>query len=183
MGILRVFRATLALAVLLGSMPMRAEQLERSGYWAGFDVGAGFLERSRTGRDDSSTDLYLGMKVGYTVTPRILAAIELSGWLQEATNRQNPTEGEGLMQVFLVSRLYPLEDAGLFAKVGGGWLRQWNNEPGRTSLDGWGVVVGAGYDFALSKRYAVTPFLNFSYGDAGSQEHQAVTVGVGLTIQ
>jgi hypothetical protein len=182
--------ALLGIINLIGSPIAGAAQLEHAGFWGGLDIGAGFLERSNGGFDDSSTDIYLGGKFGYTITPQFLAALELSGWNQEATEDvrfdpdADPTKGEGLMQVFLISRLYPMKNSGLFTKVGGGWLRQWNNDPASAgALDGWGVVVGAGYDFAFSKKYAVTPFVNFSYGEANTQEHRAITVGVGFTMQ
>jgi outer membrane autotransporter protein len=76
-----------------------------------------------------------------------------------------------------------MRDSNLFAKVGGGWVRQWVNGPaGKSTLDGWGATVGVGYDYSLGRNWAVTPFLNYSFGKAEDQKHQAVTLGVGFSF-
>lgn len=179
------YSAWMGVAVLLvsGAGAVSAQETERSGFWGGIDVGAGYVDRSVTGLDNQSTDIYLGFKAGYVVHPQVLVGLELSGWNQEATDRNDPTQGEGLMQAFVISRIYPTRDANLFAKVGGGWIRQWRNSAtGDSTLDGWGATVGLGYDYALGSGWAVTPFLNYGFGEAQDQKHQAFTLGVGLTF-
>jgi outer membrane autotransporter protein len=42
--------------------------------------------------------------------------------------------------------------------------------------------VGVGYDYSLGENWAVTPFLNYSFGKAEDQKHQAVTLGVGFSF-
>jgi hypothetical protein len=160
-----------------------AEETERSGFWGGLDVGVGHVERSVGSLDVDGTDFYMGVKAGYVIHPQALLGLELSGWNQEATDWDDPAKGEGLMQVFLISRLYPMRDSNLFAKVGGGWVRQWVKGPsGKSTLDGWGATLGVGYDFSLTKNWAVTPFFNYSFGKADDQNHQAFTLGAGITF-
>jgi hypothetical protein len=169
--------------LMAGTSVAATEETQRSGFWGGIDVGAGYVERSVGSLESDGTDIYMGFKAGYTLHPQVLAGLELSGWNQQATDRDDDTKGEGLMQVFLISRLYPMRDSNLFAKVGGGWLRQWVNGPtGKSTLDGWGATVGVGYDYSLGENWAVTPFLNYSFGKAEDQKHQAVTLGVGLSF-
>ena len=31
--------------------------------------------------------------------------------------------------------------------------------------DGWGLSFGGGYDFSLNKNLAITPFINYSFGE------------------
>jgi len=169
--------------LMAGTSVAATEETQRSGFWGGIDVGAGYVERSVGSLESDGTDIYMGFKAGYALHPQVLAGLELSGWNQQATDRDDDTKGEGLMQVFLISRLYPMRDSNLFAKVGGGWVRQWVNGPaGKSTRDGWGATVGVGYDYSLGENWAVTPFLNYSFGKAEDQKHQAVTLGVGLSF-
>ena len=172
-----------AVIFMAGTAGVAAEETQRSGFWGGVDVGAGYLARSDGTLESNSADIYMGFKAGYVLHPQVLAGLELSGWNQEATDRDDSSKGEGLMQVFLISRLYPMGDSNFFAKVGGGWVRQWVNGPaGKSTLDGWGATVGVGYDYSLGENWAVTPFLNYSFGKAEDQNHQAVTLGVGFSF-
>ena len=183
MGIRFSVSIGVAVIFLAGTAVVTAEETERSGFWAGLDIGAGYVERSVGSVESDNTDLYMRFKAGYAVHPQILAGLELSGWNQQATDRNDPTKGEGLMQVFLISRLYPMRDSNLFAKVGGGWVRQWVNNPSEEStLDGWGATVGIGYDYPLGGNWALTPFFNYSFGKAEDQKHQTFTLGLGISF-
>ena len=168
---------------MAGPAGAAAEETQRSGFWGGIDIGAGYVERAVGSLESNGTDIYMGFKAGYVLHPQVLAGLELSGWNQQATDREDPTRGEGLMQVFLISRLYPMGDSNLFAKIGGGWVRQWVNGPaGKSTLDGWGATVGVGYDYSLGRNWAVTPFLNYSFGKAEDPKPQAVTLCVGFSF-
>ena len=179
------FNLSLVTAVifLAGTATVYAEEIPRSGFWGGFDIGAGRVERTAGSSNTSGADVYLGFKAGYVLHPQVLAGVELSGWNQEATDWDDSTKGEGLMQVFLISRLYPMADSNLFAKVGGGWVQQWEKGPSGTStLDGWGATLGIGYDIPVADKWSVTPFLNYGFGKTESQNHQTITLGVGVTF-
>jgi hypothetical protein len=175
--------SVVAMMILAGAAVVSAEETQRSGFWGGFDIGAGYVDRSSGASQSSNGDFYLGLKAGYVVHPQILAGLELSGWNQQATDRDDPSKGEGLMQLFLISRLYPMEDSNLFAKVGAGWARQWVNGPvGKSALDGWGATLGVGYDYPLAGNWAVTPFFNYGFGKTEDQKHQTFTLGVGISF-
>ena len=174
---------TFALMCCIGAGPVVAEETVRQGFWGNLDMGVGYVDRSIGGLDNQSTDFYLGIAGGYVIHPRILAGFELSGWNQESTDLNDPTKGEGLMQAFVIGRFYPMRDVNLFAKTGGGWVRQWVNDPGgKSTRDGWGATVGLGYDYSLGENWAVTPCFNFSFGDADGQKHEIFTLGVGITF-
>ena len=53
---------------------------------------------------------------------------------------------KGIMQAFIITKLYPGKQSGLFAKAGGGYMSNWSNrsdEPNRKG--GWGLTVVSRY--------------------------------------
>ena len=137
----------------------------RDGFWGGIDAGAGYLSQSLDEGNEDGTSFFLGFKGGYTINPHFLAGLELSGWLIETSDQycfyaycSDSSEGEGIMQIFLISRYYPSQEFGFFVKTGGG------------------------YDFLLNENVALTPFATFSYGETGNWDYQAITIGLGLTL-
>jgi hypothetical protein len=162
----------------------------REGFWGGIDAGAGYLKQSLDEGDEDSTNFFLGFKAGYTINPHFLLGLELSGWLIETSDQycyyaycSDASEGEGIMQIFLISRYYPSQASGFFVKAGGGYVDHWNNNAGKSkSKSGWGLTVGGGYDFMLNEYLALTPFATFSYGRTDNWDYQAITLGLGLTL-
>ena len=166
------------------------EKQTRAGFWVGMDAGAGFLKQSLDEGNKDDTAFFLGFQGGYTLNPHFLIGLELSGWLLETADQfcyygycSDASEGEGIMQIFLISRYYPSQASGLFAKAGGGYVDHWNNNPGEPkSKSGWGLTLGCGYDFLVTENVALTPFASFSYGKTGDWDYSAITFGLGLTI-
>jgi hypothetical protein len=156
----------------------------RNGFWGGIDAGAGLLQQSfDEGGDEDDIAFYLGFKGGYAVNPHLLIGLELSGWLLEASDLNDPGEGKGISQVFFVTQLYPHKESGFFAKAGGGYVSMWSNRPGDTRRkQGWGLTAGGGYDFQLNEAVALSPFVNFNYGEAGNGDYTAITFGIGVTF-
>jgi len=169
---------------LLSNRALAEEKFERSGLWGGIDLGVGFIQRSFSGIDKNVNHFFLGFEGGYTINPHFLIGLELSGWLFEAGDLEDPSKGEGISQVFLITRYYPVDSMGLFVKTGGGYVSHWNNRPGEPSRkDGWGITLGGGYDFPLSRHFAVSPFMNYGFGEADDQDHHILTLGIGITFQ
>jgi hypothetical protein len=161
--------------------------IKRKTWWTALNIGAGALSQSGGGINQDNTTSFLGIEGGYVVHPQFLVGIELSGWLQESSNTQDPSVGEGIMQAFLTTRYYPLPDSGFFLKFGSGYVSHWNNRQGEPRrLTGWGLTAGGGYDVLLTESLPVlpfvTPFITYSVGDAGDLHHNAITGGIGLTL-
>lgn len=75
----------------------------------------------------------------------------MSGWLLEGSNLNDPRYGEGISQVFIIARYYPLRESNIFFKVGGGYVEKWNNRVyEQTGMNGWGGIVGCGYEFYIT---------------------------------
>jgi hypothetical protein len=179
-----IIYAALLMLSLMGVDTHAAEQMERAGFWGGIDVGAGYLQQSFDGFEENGTQFFLGFEGGYTINIHFLLGLELSGWLLQSDDIAYKTKGEGISQVFLITRYYPKKESGLFAKAGGGYVSHWRNRLGETErLSGWGLTVGAGYDFSMSKKWALTPFVTYSRGSAGNEEYDVFTVGLGVTLQ
>jgi hypothetical protein len=167
------------------------EQNIRSGLWGGIDAGAGHVKQSFGEEDHDDVYFFLGFKGGYFFNPHFLAGLELSGWLIEESDQycyygycSDASEGGGIMQIFLITQLYPIKESGLFAKAGGGYVEKWNNRSGEQSnKQGWGLTLGGGYDFMLYEHFALSPFATFSYGDTGNWDYTALTFGLGGTFQ
>jgi hypothetical protein len=184
LGIVKPVCFALVLLYFIPTPSFAVEQFARSGFWGGIDVGVGWLQQSLDEIDVDDTDFFLGFKAGYTLNPHLMLGLELSGWLLEETNLEDPAVGEGISQIFLISRYYPIRESNFFTKIGGGYANIWNNRPGETRRkNGWGLVVGAGYDFPTSANFALSPFVTFSYGDAEDLTYKAVNFGIGLTLQ
>lgn len=174
-------------ADLPGSDVLAESPVERKTWWAALNFGGAALSQSGGGIHKDNTTGFLGFEGGYVVHPQFLLGIELSGWLLEPSNTQNPSVGEGIMQAFLTTHYYPLPDSGLFVKLGGGYVSHWNNRPGEPRrLNGLGLSVGGGYDVVLTESLPVlpfvTPFVTYSFGEAGDLNHNAITGGISLTV-
>ena len=162
----------------------------RDGFWGGIDAGVGHLSQSLDKGNEDGASFFLGFKGGYTINPHFLIGLELSGWLIEESDQycyyaycSDASEGEGIMQIFLISRYYPSRESGFFVKAGGGYVDHWNNKVGDSkSQSGWGLTAGGGYDFMINEVFALSPFATFSYGDTGNWDYHAITLGLGLTI-
>ena len=176
--------ALLECSLIIIPRALAEEKFERSGFWGGVNIGVGFVQQSSEGAEEEGDHFYLGLEGGYTINPHFLIGVELSGWSLEASDFNDPSRGDGIMQAFLITRYYPSKTMGLFAKIGGGYVDHWNNHPGETRRkNGQGLTFGGGYDFPISKNFAVTPFLNYSYWETNDQDHDAWTLGIGFTWQ
>ncbi len=183
------FIGTVLITIFFVASAASAEEHHvREGFWGGIDAGAGYLKQSFDKRNEDDVYFFLGFKGGYTINPHFLIGLELSGWLLEASDPGDPNKGKGIMQVFLISQMYPSKESDLFVKVGGGYVENWSNRSGEpNSKKGWGFTLGGGYDFMLynllpDHDFTLSPFATYSYGETGNWDHRAVTVGIGLGI-
>jgi hypothetical protein len=181
------------IAVLLSGATISclAENLARKGFFGGFDLGAGCIERTSDpgGPDDSGAKLYMAFSGGYAFNPHLAAGVKVSGWNYQPDNTYgyyddydpaNP-EGEGLYQVLLFGRHYPFSDHGLFLQLGGGMARNWNNRYDEDRYkDGWAAETAIGYDLFISGRVTAVLMLGYNFGQAEDMEYQSITASFGI---
>lgn len=170
---------------------LAADTDRRHGFWGDIDIGVGSLHLAPDVDGASTrTRLYLGLQGGYTMHPQVQLGIEFSGWNIEYSNLWEPAEGEGLSQVFAVTRIWPAASSNIFFKLGAGQVTHWNNAQGAESGSGSAYVVGLGYELF---RYGSTEthwFLNYSIGNiadytppagvAQDEDYTALTTGLSL---
>jgi hypothetical protein len=158
------------------------EKSNRNGFGVGLDAGIGQIKLTSNDMEKKDTNFFLGFEIGYVINPHFLTGIELSGWLYEPTEINNPFKGEGLNQVFLMTRFYPSTKHPCFTKIGGGYISHWNNNVNRTRRkNGLGISVGVGYDIQIRENWSFSPFLSISLGEEENQKHKALSLVAGIT--
>ncbi|HEX9397893.1 MAG TPA: outer membrane beta-barrel protein [Burkholderiales bacterium] len=194
-------RFVLFLLAFALAAPAALAQDFRTGFWAGGDVGVGFLKRKfdvTNNRDD--TKLAFAIRGGYAFTPRLLLGLEAGGWSLESTNRRDDARGQGISTLYLFGQAYPFEDRLFFVKGGVGGVRFWTNHNGEVSDSGSGFMLGIGNDFNLTNlgssprgRFYLTPSVDFSWGHFGptlsppgvyqNQSYRAISFRLGVTYR
>lgn len=160
-------------AALLMPLPVAAQ--ERTGFVVGFGGGYG---SSGIACDDACQDTKRAnsgvgyLKLGWTLTPRVVVGGEVNFWTKSETEQGNKAT-VNLYSTSVTVTYYLRPDDGFFVKAGGGGSfidTELDVNRSRMTLDlgtGPGVLLGAGYDFSVSRRVKVTPAFNFWYGWPG----------------
>ncbi len=153
---------------------------DAAGISLAIDLGAGEAEAPLAG-DDSESAPYLGFRLLYRLAPKHRIGLELSGWTLESGSLYDPSEGEGLSQVYFIWQYAPNPESGWYIRAGGGFASYWNNESG-LSLDesGSGFALGVGYDYALADGWSLSPLLTFSSADIDGEDHEARAIAIGI---
>src|SRR5258706_9598774 len=117
-------RSMLFLLAFALAAPTALAQDFRTGFWAGGDIGVGFLKRKfdvTNDRDD--TKPAVAIRGGYAFTPRLLLGVEAGGWTLESSNRRDDARGQGISTLYLFGQAYPFQDRLFFVKGGVGGAR------------------------------------------------------------
>jgi hypothetical protein len=180
---MRYMTRGLAVAVallLVGSSVANAQQVQsRKGFWIGFGLGYGSLGFSCEGCvSDREGALSGHLKMGGTISPKLLLGGELNGWTKDdgtGTNTQ-VTAGNASFAAYF----YPAPAGGFFFKGGLGVSSL--SVSGFDRETGVGFILGGGYDLHVSSNMSITPFLNMNWGHPVSGLSQNVyQMGAGLT--
>ena len=147
-----------SLAVLLSLIPGPAEAQEearRGGFWVSVGVGAG-----ATTADVASNLSHWGgagyVRAGGVPDEHVVIGTEMLGWV---TGQDEVVTTRGVVTLF--AQYYPSRTGGLFFKggLGGAGVAVWTDlSPGTTvrSNGGFGMTLGSGYEFRLSRVASVT---------------------------
>jgi opacity protein-like surface antigen len=149
---------------------------ERTGMVLGFNLGAGgAMAKFDADGGSIETDRESGaggnLRIGYAVSPQVVLGLETSGW------SRNEDEGDvestwSLGLAAFGATWYPAA-GGFFLRAGIGVGRaeiEWDAGNGQTVAGddtGFGLTTGLGYEWRLTRRFALGPQLDLNYVDIG----------------
>ena len=166
----------LGVLVVASLLPTSAIAQDRAGFW--FGVGGGFgsagVSCDDCGESDREGSGVAYLKGGWTVNRQTLIGAEFNYWSKDDKSDPDFNATLNLYNFSGTLTYYPQPAGGLFVKGGAGVAIIDIDVTGLdngVTLDlgsGFGFVVGAGYDIPVSRRIAVTPAVNYWYGQPGN---------------
>jgi opacity protein-like surface antigen len=172
---------TLATLACLGAAGLSAQRTQmREGFWIGFGLGGGSAGQSCNLVCDSlsrQTGFSGYLKIGGTLSPKILLGGESSGWTK---SESGTTVRLGNLSAAVY--FYPAPATGFFLKGGPGFsVYSADDGTDKESGTGFGFTLGAGYDIRVSRNISITPVANFLWGSIGDvKSGDLSTQGLGL---
>lgn len=159
--LLRCLVVLAALAVALApAAPAQGHPQTRQGFWIGFGLGYGSLSFSCSGCSGSEGALSGYLKLGGTLSPKLLIGGETNGWTKSESGL-TVTAGNASAAVYF----YPAPASGFFLRGGLGLARASASGGGvSASQSGFGLVVGIGLDVRVGAKMSITPVANFNWG-------------------
>jgi len=136
---------------------------ERDGVLLGFNLGAGTAGVNFTGVDsDREGGFAGGLRVGYAFTPELAVGLDGTFWSKEVDNET------WSFDVGAASLTYYPGAGGFFVRGGVGvGTMEFKTESGGVTFsasdDGFGFLLGTGYEWRLSQKFALGPEIDYSY--------------------
>jgi hypothetical protein len=156
---------TLVLALLCAASVLEAQsgnKQVRQGFWIAFGLGAGTFDLSCDGCSyDAKTDLSGTLRMGGTLSQKVLIGGESMGWLH---SENNVDQVAGALSGVLL--FYPSATGGLYLKGGLGVAYYSASASGFATEDltAFALSGGVGYDIRLGRNFSLTPYFNGFYG-------------------
>lgn len=157
--------ALIAVLTLLPAGPARAAwPHERDGILLGFNLGGGTAGVDFTGQDDREGSIGGSFRIGYAFTPQVAAGIEGTFWTKEVIDDVTWT-----FNVTTAALTYYPGAGGFYVRGGVGVgsmeleIDQGGGVSSKFSDDGFGFLLGAGYEWRLSRKFALGPAVDYSY--------------------
>jgi len=172
------------LAAALVAVPQGADAQSRpqtrDGFFIGFGVGGGTFGCSVCGTEREGS-LTGHLKLGGTVSPRLLLGVESSAWTKEEGGVRL-THGN----VSALAQFYPSATAGFYLSGGVGLSRLAVDVSGgggtvTVTENGLGLTAGLGYDVRLGTNFSLTPYGLFGWGDFEGGSADTFQLGLGVT--
>ena len=163
-------------ALAAAATPLAGQRPQtREGFWIGFGFGAGSARETCDGCGDTTVTGFTGfVKIGGTVTPKLLLAGDVHVW----TKDYNPGT-EALGSVTMIAQYYPNVRSGFFVKGGLGFADYDFSDGGSVRGTGPGAILGLGYDIRVARNLSITPTLDLWHGAVGDLKSGSTTVATG----
>ncbi len=160
----------------------------RGGFFITGGLGAGkeqYKYSDQAAYTDGLTKPSITLRLGGTPNVSTRIGGEIFAWASDVD------EGTESFSAFLVSaQVFPVRDAGLYVKGGGGFARSGIDYTNGASTyeTGFAWNIGAGYDLPLSRAVALGPMIDFYQGSFTRRNEPTLTervlnIGVQVTFQ
>jgi len=148
----------------------------RKGFWIGFGFGYGSSNVScdscgSASRESGGTGF---IKLGGTVSDKVLLGGEINAWTKSSGGVT-----ADLGNVSFAAYFYPQPKSGFFVKGGVGFATTRLHNSGTADANGYGFVMGLGYDIRVGTNISITPVANFYFGSDGDLTESGSTLETG----
>lgn len=156
---------------------------ERHGFMIGFGLGGGSAGIKDVGeRKGGGTGNF---RIGYAVRPDLVLAFEGAAWSK--TVREGVDDVTWTFSTGAAALTYFPSNTGVFIRGGLGFgtaSAQIVENNVRVSADktGLGLVVAGGYEWRLTKKFAIGPQVEFTYQHEGGAIESTNVIGGGLNL-
>ena len=173
---LRSLTAAVALALMGASVGAAQHPQVRQGFWIGFGFGYGSSNVScdgcpSAGRESGGAGF---IKLGGTLNDKWLLGGEINAWTKSSGGVT-----ADLGNVSFAAYLYPRPKSGFFVKGGVGFATTRLHNSGTADANGYGFVLGLGYDIRVGTNISITPVGNFYFGSDGDLKESGTTLETG----
>ena len=174
------FAVTAVLAVGT-ALPLSAQiSSPREGTYFALGLGAGVADIKKCancGSEGTNTSFTGFLRIGGTIAPQWLAAIEVGAWYQSPGGYT-----AGLLSVAGIGTFYPLSN-GLKINGGiGGALFRESFAPNDNTANGVIWRLGAGYDISLKEVVSISPFVDLVYAPDLDQKRNRLATFADLKL-
>ena len=178
------FWVSITLATVARSQP---NEHARDGFLMGFNIGGGSaqLEIDADSVEVSSDDRFGGVagnfRIGFAVSPTLIIGLESSAWVREEEIEgfgDELTQTNTLAVGAFAATWYPGQ-GGFFLRGGIGFgTYQEEVASGSVTVTfretGFGVLAATGYEWRLTRSFALGPQLDLAYVDVGDIEFETI---------
>lgn len=192
-----MYSKSLWFSLLLGLLLVSTAQAgqwehAREGWMVGFGLGGGTAEAKVDGNGvDVSSDRSGGgagsFRVGYAVAPNLVLGLESHAWVRQETETILGTDTDlttTLSEFTLAATWFPSE-SGFYLRggLGGGTISQEvaiGSANVKVEESGFGLIAGIGYEWRLTRTFALGPQLDITYVNIGESD---VDDGTGTMVK
>jgi hypothetical protein len=161
--------SALALSMYAGSAVAGGHPHDHNGFFLGFNLGGGTADMSvpGAGNSDRQGGGVANLRIGGAIKNNLLIGAETSGW---ARNENNTTVS--LSTLVFAATYYPGSE-GFFLRGGAGFggastEKDLGNDETQSKHDtGFALSAAAGYEWRLTKKFALGPQVEFVYLNIG----------------
>jgi hypothetical protein len=173
---LRSLAAVATLTTFAASIAAAQHPQVHQGFWIGFGFGYGSSNISCDGCPSTSRESGGAgfIKLGGTLSDKVLLGGEINAWTKSSGGVT-----ADLGNVSFAAYLYPQPKSGFFVKGGVGFATTRLHNSGTATANGYGFVMGLGYDIRVGTNISITPVGNFYYGSDGDLNESGTTLETG----